>query len=63
MKECQSLSNKSGMTRLTSLHPVRIMPTLSFSRRISNMSFTPDSPAVDICLYSTLGLTFSWCDR
>ena len=41
----QSLSNKSGVARLTSLHPVRIMATLSSSLRMSNMSRTPDSPA------------------
>jgi hypothetical protein len=40
-----SLSNKSGAARLTSLHPVRIMATLSSSSRISSMSRTPDSPA------------------
>src|SRR5271155_5083566 len=42
----QFLSNKSGVARLTSLHPVRIMPTLSSSLRMFNMSRTPDSPAV-----------------
>jgi hypothetical protein len=41
----QSLSNRSGVARLTSLHPVRIMATLSSSLRMSNMSRTPDSPA------------------
>lgn len=42
---CQSFSNKSGVARLTSLQPVRIIATLSSSRRISSMSRTPGSPA------------------
>jgi L-aminopeptidase/D-esterase-like protein len=41
----QSLSNRSGVARFTSLHPVRIIATLSSSLRMSNMSRTPDSPA------------------
>jgi hypothetical protein len=41
----QSLSSKSGVARLTSLHAVRIIATLSSSLRMSNMFRTPDSPA------------------
>jgi hypothetical protein len=42
---CQSLSNSSGVARLTSLQPVRIIATLSSSVSMSNISRTPDSPA------------------
>jgi hypothetical protein len=35
----QSLSNKSGVARLTSLHPVRIMPALSSSKDVQHVSY------------------------